>query len=684
MAKVVIFGGTCEGRLIGEAFAGTKLELHICVATEYGASLLPDCENIHIHAGRMEQAEMEAFLDGLGAECCLDATHPYAAAVTRNIRAACRHGGLPYIRVLRREEKADAAAVVYQESVADAVNYLASTEGNIFITTGSKELEAYTKLPGYRQRCFARVLPTFSVMEKCKALGFEGKNLIGMQGPFSEELNLAMLRQVNASWLVTKNSGKEGGYPEKCEAALRAGAGIVVIGRPAETSENVMELAEALDYLRTLCGTKKGDLGQAETLSEGLCPVLPKDGQAFRQQVYLVGMGPGREEMLTKEALECLERCDVLIGAKRMLEIWPGHVSKPCYVCYRKEEIHDFLKNHPEYKRACILYSGDIGFYSGAKGMRELGAKFELHPICGISSPLYFLNRLGVPWEDVRLVSCHGQRINLFSEIRFGHRVCTLLGERDTVAKICRKLIEAGMEGVRVTVGERLSYPEERILSGPPRDFAERETDSLAVALFENPAPEKERAALGMKDDAFIRGKAPMTKEEIRILSLAKLGLQKDSVMYDVGAGTGSVSIEAALLCRFGWVYGIEGKEEAAELLLENKKKFFADQLEIVKGWAPDCLEGLDAPTHVFIGGSGGRLLEIIRTVRKKNEKARFVVNAVTLETLSKLERIREEFPEYADMEVVQVSVAKSRPLGGYHMLSAQNPVYIISFGGQA
>ncbi|MDO4331225.1 MAG: precorrin-6A reductase [Eubacteriales bacterium] len=683
MAKIIVFGGTCEGRLIAEAFAGTGLELHICVATEYGASLLPVCENVHIHAGRMDREEMEAFLDSVGADCCLDATHPYAAAVTENIREACLHTGLSYIRVLRREEKTE-GAVVYRESIEDAVRYLASVEGNIFITTGSKELEAFTKLPGYRQRCFARVLPTLSVMEKCKGLGFEGKNLIGMQGPFSEELNLAMLKQVNASWLVTKNSGKEGGYPEKCEAALRAGAGIVVIGRPAESAKQTMELSEAVDYVKKAFGATAEEGGETVTMSEGNGAVLPQGGRISRQQVFLIGMGPGQVKLLTREAQECLEQCDVLIGAKRMLQIWPGYSSKPCYVCYRKEEIRDFLKAHPEYQKACILYSGDIGFYSGAKGMREFEEEFDLHPICGISSPLYFLNRLGVPWEKVRLISCHGQNGNLFSEIRYHQRVCTLLGEPDTVAKICRKLLEAGMERVRVTVGERLSYPEETILSGLPQDFSDREFDSLSVALFENPDPQKERAAFGIKDDAFVRGKAPMTKEEIRVLSLAKLGLQKDSVVYDVGAGTGSVSIEAALLCRCGQVYGIEGKEEAAALLLENQKKFAAESLKIVKGWAPDCLEDLEAPTHVFIGGSLGRLLEIIRAVRQKNEKARFVINAVTLETLSGLERIREEFPAYGDMEVVQVSVAKSRPLGGYHLMTAQNPVFIISFGGQA
>lgn len=673
MPKIVIFGGTCEGRMLAEAFQKTELELHVCVATQYGAELLPACENIHVHTGRMDAAEMADFFKNLEADCCLDATHPYAAAVTENIFEACKKEKLPYIRVLRSEvpltdagrnleaggDRCGQPKAVFVESIPDAVRFLASTEGNIFITTGSRDLEEYTKLPGFRERCFARVLPTPSVMEKCRALGFEGKNLTGMQGPFSEELNFAMLRHTGARWMVTKSSGKEGGYPEKCEAAIRAGAGIVVIGRPAQKTECAMELKDAVAYLQK------------------------RYGIAQKRQVWLVGMGPGQEELLTKQARDCLARCDVLIGAKRILEICRGYENKPFFVSYRREEICAFLREHPEYETAALVYSGDIGFYSGAKGMRELLEEFEVHPVSGLSSPLYFLNRLGLPWEDVRLESCHGQSVCLFPEIERNRRVCALLGERSAVSDISRSLMELGLDSVRITVGERLSYPEERIVSGMPSELLGQEFDPLSVALFENPDPKAEPVSPGMKDEAFIRDRVPMTKEEIRILSLAKLKLTRDAVVYDVGAGTGSVSVEAAGLCARGRVYAIEKKPEAVGLLQKNRQKFGAWNMEIVEGSAPECLKGLEAPTHVFVGGSSGRLLDIVKAVRGRNERARFVVNAVTLETLAQAEAVRKAFPEYENMEIVQVNVAKSRTLGGYHLMSAENPVFIISFGGE-
>lgn len=189
---------------------------------------------------------------------------------------------------------------------------------------------------------------------------------------------------------------------------------------------------------------------------------------------------------------------------------------------------------------------------------------------------------------------------------------------------------------------------------------------------------------LGIPDEEFIRGKVPMTKEEIRILSVVKLQLDNDSVVYDIGAGTGSVAVEMAGQCPKGMVYAIEKNPEAVSLIGQNKDKFGVCNMEIVEGTAPQCLSDLPKPTHAFIGGSSGNLLEIIQTVREKNSNARFVVNAVTLETLAQLQKIPEEFPEYADMEVVQVGVSKSRAVGNYHLMCAENPVYVAEFGGGA
>lgn len=673
MASIVLFGGTSEGRFLAEAFAETDLLLHVCVATEYGASLLPKCENIIVHTGRMDEEEIEQFLHRIKPEYCLDATHPYAAIVTEYVRSACKKEKISYLRVEREEEemwqisdsekaeeKGSGTAFYRVKDAAQAADFLKQTKGNILLTTGSKELEKFSTIPDFSKRCFARVLPTLSVMEKCGRFGLDAKHIIGMQGPFSEEMNVAMLKQTGASWLVTKASGKEGGYQEKCEAALRAGVHLLVIDRPDESSvtdEEIVCLKEAVHLLREKFALKK------------------------KRKVYVIGMGPGSEKLLTAEAKEALQKSEVFIGAERILNLAKNESSKPVFVSYKAEEILRFLQEHEQYKTAAIVYSGDIGFYSGAKKILPLLKEYEVETVSGISAPLYFLNKLGTSWEDTKLLSCHGQNTAILPMLLYEKRVCLLLGEKGQTKGLCETLLRFGMEHIRMTVGERLSYPEERIVSGLPKDLLEQEFDSLSVVLLENHAP-KERCSKGIEDASFLRGKVPMTKQEIRTLSIEKLRLLKTSVVYDVGAGTGSVSVEAARFCEQGVVYAIERNPEAVRLLQENRVKFGVSNMRIIEGEAPACLEALPAPTHVFIGGSGGRLLAILEAVRRKNVSARIVLNAVTFDTIAQLKEVKERFADYAGMEILWVNAARNRQAGNYQMLQASNPVLLAAFGG--
>lgn len=662
MAEIIVFGGTSEGRKLAEAFADTALTLHLCVATEYGAQLLPKSKNIKLHIGSMDEREMKAFFKETEAQWCLDATHPYAAQATKNIKAACKEAGLSYLRIYREGEfegqLQEAEGLVYRQSIEEGACFLQNTTGRILITTGSRDLEAYTCIESFKERLFIRILPGTEILEKCQALGFEKKNIIAMQGPFEEEFNYALLKQIKAEWLVTKDGGREGGYKEKCRAAARAGVKLMVIGRPEEEEERAMGLLEAIAFLHTVDGT-------------------------FRRKATIVSMGPGNPELLTAEAKRALEESQVILGAERILEIWPQARNKIQVPIYKKEEIVAFLEEHPEYERVALVYSGDIGFYSGAKGIGELLPDYEIQWIPGIASPIYFLDRLGLSWNEAVMTSCHGQRGNLLSLIKKEKKVVSLFGKKEDISQISQELLAASMGNIKITVGQRLSYPEEQIFSGYPEEFKERPFDALAVAMFENPEPERKRIGFGMPDEAFVRGRVPMTKEEIRVLSLEKLGLFENSILYDVGAGTGSVSVEAALGCPGGCVYGIEKEKEAIRLMKENKRRFGAENLVIVEGSAPEALEELPPPTHAFIGGSSGRLVEIIQKIRRKNKKVRFVMNVVTLETLALLEEIKRLDADYEDMEAVQVSTAKNRSLGHYQLMTAQNPVFIISFGGK-
>ena len=655
MGQIVVFGGTSEGRRLAETFTGCGLEIILCVVSEYGASLLPEEENIHVHTGAMNQSVMMEFLQEHLPEYCLDATHPYAIEASENIRTCCMQLGVPCIRITREQEDLESMDVYYKESIEEAVDFLKNTEGKIYLTTGSKNLEKFTVLKNYKERCIARVLPTLEVIKKCRELGFEGKNLIGMQGPFSVEMNALMLKESNATWMVTKNSGKAGGFPEKCEAAKKVGAKILVIGRKSEENENQMTLSEAVEFIQKKYHIKN------------------------KRQVYLVGIGIGDAQYMTRQAREILEECDVVIGAKRMLTACNFLKKKPKFESFKKDEIVGFLDTHKEYKKACIVYSGDVGFYSGAKGMTELLKEYEVHLVTGISSPIFFLNQLNISWEEVSLISCHGKNGNILQEIKGHAKVCTLLGKEEALKNISRELLKFGMERVKITVGEKLSYPTERVITGYPKDFLEENVDSLSVALFENKDYHTE-IQTGILDKEFFRGQVPMTKGEVRAIVLRSLQLKKESIVYDIGAGTGSVSIEAAKICKKGKVYAIERKDEAVELLEKNQYQFQACNMEIVKGEAPDVLADLETPTHAFIGGSHGKIREILKAIQKKNPNTRVVISAIAIETIAEAEKLKEEYP---DMEIVQIQISKAQKLGRYHLMKGQNPVYLFSFGGK-
>lgn len=413
-----------------------------------------------------------------------------------------------------------------------------------------------------------------------------------------------------------------------------------------------------------------------------------------KRKVYFVGIGMGRESLLTGEAKECVETCDVLIGAARMLELFVDlehadsesdnqkkyGVDKPYLAEYRPEKIKEFLEQHREYRKCAVVFSGDTGFYSGAKKLAEIleGSEVEIQFLPGISSVVYLAARLGMNWEDAKIVSIHGRRQNFIHAIAHHRKTFLLLGRADG-EEICRKLAWYQMQDVRVYIGKRLSYEDEEIISKSGYDVCPEDFEGLTAVMIENPHP-SESVCLHLPDDAFIRGKVPMTKEEVRTVSLAKLKLTRDAVLYDVGAGTGSVSVEAALQSEDIRVYAIEKNPEGVELIHQNKQKFCTDQVEVVEGTAPQAMEGLEAPTHVFLGGSSGNMKEILREVRKKNPQAKIVINAISLETLQEVMEASKE-GLLREPEIVQMTVAKSRKLGNYHMMTGMNPIFIISDG---
>ncbi|MCI6731135.1 MAG: precorrin-6A reductase [Lachnospiraceae bacterium] len=689
MYKVLIFAGTIEGRSVAEYLSAAGIPVHACVATEYGASLMEKTENLQISSKRLCVEEMVEMMQADGCEVVIDATHPYAAVVSANIRKACEIAGKEPIRLLRSSEAGQlddglVSDVITVRSVKEAAEFLKTTEGDVLITTGSKELDAYTVIPDFAERLHPRFLPAPGAVEACLELGYLQKNLICMQGPFSKEMNAAMLKQTGSVWLVTKESGKAGGFMDKVEAAAMAGAKLIVIGRPC------VEKGYSEEEVRKMLAEKFA-IGESEDAAAG-SSVLPEADSKMeeiqaapvgKRQVTLIGIGMGSRENMTIEAWKDCEEADVILGATRMLQCC-SDLNKPTFAAYKDAELKGFLDEHPEYQKAVILLSGDIGFYSGAKKLIAcLEPEYEVRTRSGISSVVYFCGKLKTSWEDVKLMSLHGKNGNLIAAAANHKKVFSLIGGKDAVGNICSQLVDYQLGHVRVSVGTRLSYPDEEIITGTAEELAGKPIGGLCVILVENPEAGKKPVTHGIEDEEFIRAKVPMTKSEVRSISLSKLRLTEDSVMYDIGAGTGSISIEAALQAPEGFVYAIEKKEEACALIEENKRKFHTANIEVVSGLAPEALEDLPVPTHAFIGGSSGNMKEIIELLLKKNPHVRLVINTIALESVAETLDCMKTLP-VKDVDIIHVSSARSRELGRYHMMTGMNPIYIVSCTGDA
>ena len=662
MQEVLLFSGTSEGRKLAEILSAHSVKVTVCVATEYGQEVMQESELVEARVGRMNQEKMEVLIQSKDWLAVIDATHPYAKEVTENIKKVCEHQKREVLRLLRNSSER-AEHIYYVDSTEEAAEYLNQTEGNIFLTTGSKEIARYMELIEDTSRIYARILPGTEELEKCHELGLKGKQIICMQGPFSEELNLAMMKEVNAEWLVTKETAGAGGYPEKIRAAERAGARAVVIKRPEETGYSMEEILEKLS-------------------------ISPKQESNVRQEISLVGIGMGNVETLTLEGYETIKKADLLVGAKRMLESIPEELEKgkAQFISYKAQEILSYIENHPQYEKTAVLLSGDIGFYSGAHSLAEQietletqeNTQFQVKMVCGISSVVYFACKLQMAWENMRLMSLHGRNQNVIGALQKHEKVFILTNGAEGIRTLSRELILFGMEQVRLYLGRQLGSDEEEIEEGTPVDFQDYDKEGLCVLVLVNAKAKEAVITHGIPDQDFLREKVPMTKEEVRSISLSKLRLQRDSLVYDIGAGTGSISVECARMVVDGTVYAIEKKPEACKLIEQNKYKFAASNLHIIEGEASEALEELPTPTHVFIGGSSGKLEEILNILWEKNPKVRVVINAISLETIAEVTRLIKKY-DFAEKEIVQVTVAKSKEIGSYEMMMGQNPVYVVT-----
>ncbi len=397
-------------------------------------------------------------------------------------------------------------------------------------------------------------------------------------------------------------------------------------------------------------------------------------------RVTIAGYGTGNKQGCLPEVQRILDAAGLVLGAPRLLK--SAHIIAPRGVAAINAEEIAAAINASHVDSACVLMSGDSGFYSGTKRLLPLLTEHDVTVLPGVSSVQAFSAALQIPWQAWRLCSAHGVDCNAAHEVSRHAECFFLTGGTQTPDTLCHKLAEDDFGMLNAFVGSDLGGEEQQIISGTVEELAKRQFSPLSVLLVQNPAP-RIRVGFGLPDTAFIRGNIPMTKSEVRAVALSKLRLCGQDIVYDIGSGTGSVAVEAALALDTGRVYAIEQKPEGCRLTQENARRLGVFNLTCIEGTAPDALQTLPAPDAAFIGGSAGRLREIIALLRDKNPNVRLVVTAVTLETIAEATGLFSEL-NLPNSEVIQIAVSRSEPLGRYHILAAQNPVYIISGGGQS
>ncbi len=393
-------------------------------------------------------------------------------------------------------------------------------------------------------------------------------------------------------------------------------------------------------------------------------------------QVTLAALGGGTPETMTAGCTAALEQAECVIGAKRLLEQLPRGCTENRIAAIKPEAILDeILRQNTD---CAVVYSGDTGFYSGARGLLPLLEKAGIpaRVLPGVSSVQLLSARLGRPWQDWNLVSAHGTECGVLAAVSAGRPAFFLTGGVLGPAEICRRLTEAGLGTLPVVIGERLSYPDEAVTAGTAQELAAGTYAPLSVLLAEA-APREKRRCPGFPDNAFLRGDVPMTKQEVRAAALAKLAAEPADTLWDVGAGTGSVSVELALAAPEGQTFAVECKPEACGLIRANREKFSAWNLQLIAGRAPDALRELPPPDGVFIGGTQGGMAEIVDIILQKNANARICVTAIALETLSAAVAALTEHGLSA--HVTQIAVSRSKPAGKLHLLTANNPIFLIT-----
>ncbi len=394
--------------------------------------------------------------------------------------------------------------------------------------------------------------------------------------------------------------------------------------------------------------------------------------------VHVIGLGMSPED-LTPKALTIINAAQVLAGGRRLLEYFPAHAAERIIVGKDLAGSLERIQAAAASRQVVVLASGDPNYYGIGRRLTEfLGPEnVVLHPnITAVQSACALLK---ISWDDAVVVSLHGRGLTRLTQVLGAPKIIIYTAGAETPGEIARLLQRPGMPAYRMCVLENLGEPGQRFSWLSPPEAAARTFSALnMVVLVGEPRDRSTSLHLGLPETAFEHESGLITKSEVRAVVLAKLQLLPGQVLWDVGAGCGSVGLEASLLLPGGQVLAVEQQPERARQIMANRSRFGAGNLEVVHGAAPACLAALPQPDRVFIGGGGSKIQQILEAVLARVQpRGRVVLTAALLATLHTAGEILQA--RGWEMEICQVQVSRSRELGGSAYLQALNPVWIIA-----
>lgn len=395
--------------------------------------------------------------------------------------------------------------------------------------------------------------------------------------------------------------------------------------------------------------------------------------------VLVVGVGAEGTESLTPDLRERIAQADQLWGGERLLAHWAGHPAEKVVIRAHVADLIERLHRRGE-ARVVVLASGDPGFYGIAGTLLRYLLPDELEIVPHVSSLQLAFARAGIPWSDAIFTSAHARPLaEVVGWARRAPKLGILTDRQQTPALIARTLLEAGLDDCRAVVAENLGLPDERLTDTRLSALPGMEFAPLNVLLLvRDPDWRPQPAFAPRPDEAYVHRRGLITKADVRALSLARLALRETDVVWDIGAGSGAVSIEIAELAWRGQVFAVEHDTENAGYIRENIARFGALNVVVVEGRAPAALEGLPQPAAVFIGGTGGELEAILRHIASVAPPGcRVVMNLATLENLHDALAVMRALDW--SPQVAQVSVARGKAIAGRTRLAPLNPVFILT-----